>query len=113
MLTRYRVKACHPSIDHGQSAATNTVLLLSRRYAITPRFRWQTESTSGDTTIIRSALFVITLALFIPRCALAEPEQLPMTEIGAESRRLLQESESRTPSVFPASPDGVPQTSGS
>ena len=36
-----------------------------------------------------------------------------MTEIGAESRRLLQESESTTPNVFPATPDGAPQSSGS
>jgi hypothetical protein len=58
-------------------------------------------------------LFVIPLALFISRRALAEPEQLPMTEIGAESRRLLQESESTAPSIFPATPDGAPQSAAS
>src|SRR5690242_2353715 len=64
-----------------------------------------------DITMIRSLLFVIALSLFIARCAVAQPEPLPMTEIGAESRRLLQESESTTPSVYPATPNGAPQNS--
>jgi hypothetical protein len=63
--------------------------------------------------MIRSVVFVIALALFVARCALAEPEQRPTTDIGAESRRLLQESESTTANVFSTLPDGAPQSSAS
>jgi hypothetical protein len=63
--------------------------------------------------MIRSMLFVIALAPFVARCAHAEPERLPMTEIGVESRRLLQESEPTTANVLSASPDGAPQSAGS
>jgi hypothetical protein len=63
--------------------------------------------------MIRSVLFVIALALFAARCAHAEPEQLPTTEIGAESRRLLQQSEPTTANVFSTAPDGAPQSAAS
>jgi hypothetical protein len=63
--------------------------------------------------MIRSAVFVIALALFIGRSAHAEPEQLPATEIGAESRRLLQESEATTNNILSTPSDGAPQSSAS
>jgi hypothetical protein len=63
--------------------------------------------------MLRSVLFAIALAPFIARCALAAPEQLSTTEIGAESRSLLQKSESATANGFSTLPDGAPQSAGS